>query len=261
MSSTILREIDIPDDITLEEMVSFRDQLSPNVRDDWILVLTSVLVSCHHGPETIIHLYELAFSSSSSSCTTEDLASVSKSIQRQIQEVLVKASVIFGIPPSLDTIFALLTHLRSHYPSTYLLNSTDFSRSPILPSPISSLTTPAHEALRRVYRHNLDDILHNKMADNMQDLKFLTLEINYGFNLANESVIDWKQTELVVLAALIGQNCRAEVLWHMRGALRAGWTREDVQSVREVCLKVAKRLRVRCEKVPRLQEVNEESND
>ncbi len=60
------------------------------------------------------------------------------------------------------------------------------------------------------------------MADNMPDLRFLTLEINYGFTLACQEVMDWRLTELVVLAALVTQNCRAEVLWHMRGALRQG---------------------------------------
>ncbi|SPO24196.1 uncharacterized protein UTRI_03464 [Ustilago trichophora] len=176
-SPTTLSEPMIPADITLEEIKWFRNQLSPAVRQScWLLVLTSVFVSCHHGPESIIHLYNLALSKSTSSTTTEaELASISRSIQRQIQEVLVKASVIFGIPQSLDTIFPLLTHIRTNSPPTHLLSATDFSRSSLLQSPISSLTTPAHETLRKIYKHNLDDILSNKMSNNMQDLKFLTL--------------------------------------------------------------------------------------
>ena len=183
----------------------------------WLLVLTSALVSCHHGPGTVVQLYKLALSESTiPNSNDNDEKKASQHIQRQIQEVLVKGSVIFVIPPSLDTIFPLLTHIRSSSP-TYLLTQFDFSRSSSLSQPISSLTAPAHEALRRVYQNNLDEILDGKMGENMQDLKFLTLEINYGFNLANQSVIGWRETELVVLAALVGQNCRAEVLWHMRG--------------------------------------------
>ncbi|SAM85795.1 uncharacterized protein UBRO_07132 [Ustilago bromivora] len=162
-------------------------------------------------------------------------------------------------PSILDTIFALLCFLREN--NEPLLTSSDFIRSSTLSQPISSLTHPARVALDRIYKHNLPDILDRKMGENMQDLKFLTLEINYGFNLSNEQVIDWRETELVVLAALITQNCRVEVLWHMRGALRAGWTREDVESVQKVAMAIAKRLAVRTDKVPGLEEISETSND
>ena len=253
----------IPADATLEEIKAFRDELSPRVRGEaWLVVLTSALVSCHHGPETVVHLYELALAeATTTSSTPAELAAASHHIQRSIQEVLVKGSVIFGIPPALDTVFALLDHIRATAPPEHLLSARDFARASTLPQPIESLTKPAHEALRRVYKHNLDQILDTKMSDNMPVLKFLTLEINYGFNLANQTVINWQQTELVVLAALVTQNCRAEVLWHMRGALRAGWEREDVQSVRSVSKHIARRLGVRTERVPDLDEVKEDSND
>lgn len=202
-----------------------------------------------------MNLYSLAFSS----WPHPPSADTHKSLQRTIQECLTKGSVIFGIPHALDTVFTLLTHLRST--SSPLLDSSDSPRSSLLSQPLSSLTQPAHEALRRVYRHNLDPIIDEKMGENMEDLKFLTLELNYGWNLACEKVLDWKQTELVLLAALVGQNCRAEVLWHMRGALRAGWSREEVAGVREVAMAIAGRLGVRTDKVPPLSDVKEDSND
>ncbi|SPC64761.1 uncharacterized protein UHOD_07132 [Ustilago sp. UG-2017b] len=210
--------------MTSDEILHFRTQLSPAIRD---------------------------------SPTCDPLES--KFVQRRIQESPVKGSVLRGIPPSLDTIFALLCFLCEN--NEPLLTSSDFIRSSTLSQPISSLTHPACVALDRIYKHNLPDILDRKMGKNMQDLKFLTLEINYGFNLSNEQVLDWRETELVVLAALITQNCRVEVLWHMRGALRAGWTREDVESVQKVAMAIAKRLAVRTDKVPGLEEISETSND
>ncbi|CCF50144.1 hypothetical protein NDA11_002250 [Ustilago hordei] len=250
----------VPPNITSEEILHFRTQLSPAIRDSptWLIVLTCALVSCHHGPESIVSLYKLALCKSQTSSTPSDPVE-SKFVQRRIQESLVKGSVLFGIPPSLDTIFALLSFLREN--NEPLLTSSDFIRSSTVSQPISSLTHPARVALDRIYKHNLPDILDRKMGENMQDLKFLTLEINYGFNLSNEEVIDWRETELVVLAALITQNCRVEVLWHMRGALRAGWTREDVESVQKVAMAIAKRLAVRTDKVPGLEEICETSND
>ncbi|EST09174.1 Carboxymuconolactone decarboxylase [Kalmanozyma brasiliensis GHG001] len=266
MSTTSLSPLSpIPPELTLDELKSFRAALSPSIRSDldaWLTILTATVVSCHHGPESIVHLYELALTQTTSSFSADETSrkSASQRIQRLIQEALVKGSVIHGIPPSLDTIFALLTHIRATSPS-YLLDASHFARRSSLDKPISSLTASAHEALRRVYKHNLDQILTEKMGDNMEDLKFLTLEINYGFNLACQEVIGWKLTELVVLAALVTQNCRTEVSWHLRGALRAGWSREDVQSVREVAMSLARRLGVRTDKVPDLDEVKEDSND
>lgn len=261
-------EPSVPANITPSEIEHFRSTLSPNVRSKaWLLVLTSALVSCHHGPETVVPLYELAFSEavsplpSASNATESQLAEVSRGVQRKIQETLVKGSIIFGIPQALDTVFVLLEHIRSTSPPSYLLTQDDFARASSIQHPISSLKAPAYEALDRVYKHNLTGILDGKMADNMPDLKFLTLEINYGFTLANQQVINWKETELVVLASLVTQNCRAEVLWHMRGALRAGWAREDVESVRQVSKDIARRLGVRTERVPGLEEVSEHSND
>lgn len=255
MSSSSYPAVAVPAGVTRAEILAFREALSAPVRErSWLLVLTSALASSHHGPETITTLYELALSES-----TADKAAA-QSIQRRIQETLVKGSVIFGIPPALDTVFELLAHIRSTNPS-YLLTKDDFTRSHLLDQPISSLRAKAEEALKRVYRHNLDDILDIKMNDNMQDIKFLTLDVNYGLNLAQQGVIDWRDTELVVLAALVTQNCRAEVLWHMRGAMRAGWSEQDVQSVRQVAIDIAKRLGMRTDKVPALAAVSEDSND
>ncbi|KAJ9474392.1 putative carboxymuconolactone decarboxylase [Pseudozyma hubeiensis] len=248
----------IPPPLTLDELHHFRSSLSPAIRsstETWLVVLTSAIVSLGYGPESIVDLYHLSLSTSSSS----DLAT-SQRTQSLIQETLVKGSVIFGIPPALDTIFPLLEHVRSTNPE-FLLRSDHFSRKSLLSKPISSLETPAMNALGRVYRHNLSPILEGKMSDNMEDLKFLTIQINYGFTLSCEHVIGWKLTELLVLAALVGRNCRAEVLWHMRGALRAGWSRDDVDSVRSTVKELARRLGVRTDKVPPLEEVKEDSND
>ncbi len=45
------------------------------------------------------------------------------------------------------------------------------------------------------------------------------------------------------------------------GRVEAGWGREDVESVREVGVRVARRLGCRSDKVPGLGEVKEDSND
>ena len=253
----------VPSDITLEEIKTLRSQFAPRILKDyiWLLVLTSNLVSCHNGAETVVMLYNLALDEATTSTSTDsEKKEASQTIQRLMQESIVKGSVLSGIPHALDAMFTLLAHIRETTPD-YLLTAKDFARSDTLSQPISSLTQPAHTALRRVYKQNLDNIQYEKMGDNMQDLKFFTFEIHYGLILGNETIIGWETTELVVLASLVGQNCTSEILWHMRGCLRGGWSREEVESVRSVCKDTARRLGVRVDKVPSLDEVNEESND
>lgn len=260
----VAAEPEVPAPLTLDELKSLQSQLSACIREcteAWLVVLASAVVSCNSGPESIVDLYSLALVEATTNLQVGDESkSKSQRIQQVIQETLVKGSVIFGIPPALDTVFVLLDHLRNTSPS-HLLDCSHFVRHARVQDPIGSLTTPAEQALRRVYRHNLDQILDEKMSHNMPDLKFLTLEINYGFNLGEQKVLDWRCTELLVLAALVARNCRAEVLWHMRGALRAGWSSDDVNSVINVAKRVARRMGCRTEKVPTLQEVKEDSND
>ncbi|PWY99021.1 hypothetical protein BCV70DRAFT_207238 [Testicularia cyperi] len=276
--------------VTLDEILEFKSQLSAPLQDSgvWYLVILSALVSCHAGAECVVHVYEqlLREAGVSASPNTSDgndagiqngksgdgqrFREKSLELQRRIQELLVKGSVIYGIPGSLDTMFTLLSHLRrqrsdaeqqgqGHVP---LLTASDFSRHHLLSEPLSSLTQGAEEALRRVYQHNLDEILASRMSENMQDLRFLTLEINYGFTLANQAIIDWKHSELVLLSALIPQrNCTNEIKWHLRGAARAGWSLDDIASLRSTAIRIARRCGYRLSKIPSLQDVSENSND
>lgn len=69
----------------------------------------------------------------------------------------------------------------------------------------------------------------------------------------------------MLLAALVAQNLRPETLWHMRGALRVGWSRAAVESVRTVAIAVATFAHARSagptDRVPRLDEVRDDTNE
>lgn len=118
----------------------------------------------------------------------------------------------------------------------------------------------------------------------MEDLKALTLTINYGCKLSlssllleplsllfaslslpvgilsENSILDFPQTELVILSALVPQNAMSEIMWHLRGSRRAGWSDEVIQSVRRMALEVGKKAGCRINKVPELNDVREDEN-
>lgn len=61
-------------------------------------------------------------------------------------------------------------------------------------------------------------------------------------------------------SALTLQNLKLETLWHMRGALRAGVSVPALESVRYVCLKIANDAGISLNKIPKLDEISEDSN-
>lgn len=171
--------------------------------------------------------------------------------------------MLFGIPAALNAAFTLVGHVRALPGSSgRRLGRSDFARQGTLSSlSVSELSRPAREALSRVYRHNLASIERDKFGPDMEDLKTLALNINYGWNLSEMSVLNFASTEMVVLAALVPQNVRVEILWHLRGARRAGWSDEAVNSVRTTAIEIARRFDRRTGNVPTLAEVSEDRNE
>ncbi|KAN0065329.1 hypothetical protein ACQY0O_001165 [Thecaphora frezii] len=235
-------------------ILSFRDGLAPELQaEEWYTILVSLVASCHIGALNIVAIYTVADRLHSTSVAD------SQRIYTRILETLVKGSVLYGIPSSLETAFTLLSHLRLHQPSSLPASTTPSARGALQSQPLSSLTPRAYEALGLIYQHNLAAI-EEKMGHEMEDLKFLALQINYGWNLGEYTVLDVKSTEMAVLAALVAGGWRKEILWHFRGAKRVGWSEEAVRSVREKGVEMASRVGRRVE-VPDVDEVKEDSNE
>jgi alkylhydroperoxidase/carboxymuconolactone decarboxylase family protein YurZ len=253
------RQDEDPAPLTKQEIVGLRAKLSPELQDEeWYTILTAATASAKAGPEAIPLIYELASEGLGNSPTDKEADEKAVRIQRRIKETLLKGTVLYGIAPALDSAFALAKIIRKEvqeHPGRK--DSGFFQRRGQTLEEINSRGT---DHLRRIYRHNLDDI-YEKFGDDMDDLRFLTFDINYAWNLSEVGVLNFKSTELVILAALILQNARSEILWHLRGARRAGWSDECVTSVREVCVELGQRLGCRTSKVPQLGDVREDSNE
>ncbi|CAO1636852.1 unnamed protein product [Jaminaea pallidilutea] len=286
-----------PATLTTEVLLQWREDLHPDIRTDkWYTVLAAATTSAHLGALSLPLLYTLAAPPGSHDAR-EGVGAGGRgaaderaiSVQRKLKETLLKGSVLFGIPPALEGAFALVEacrqerqtnrdqahasgphprddsgwFLRQHQgvpPGGRSLRQDDSSDNGGVPS--IDVVERGEGQLRAVYRHNFPDIAA-RMGTEMDDLKMLTLPINYGLLLSETTVLDFAETELVILASLIPQAMRKETLWHLRGCLRAGWHPDAVESVRRVSMAISEWAIVHRgpSDVPTLDEVREDRNE
>ncbi|KAL2830062.1 hypothetical protein BDW59DRAFT_141699 [Aspergillus cavernicola] len=88
-----------------------------------------------------------------------------------------------------------------------------------------------------------------------KDFSWLSMEITYGLFLSDRQVLDDFDTQMVVLPAIMSQNLKKETHWHIRGTRRLGVSMEDVGIVCECVRLVAEFYGVRLDKVPTVEEV------
>lgn len=91
--------------------------------------------------------------------------------------------------------------------------------------------------------------------------------ITYGLFLAPISEanprypLSFPETEMVILSCLIAHRAKREVLWHLRGSLRAGLSLEEVEAVQLAVELVAGELGVDVRtNMPRVGDVTEEDD-
>lgn len=236
---------------------SFHDDLS---QDDWYVVLTSAFASAHLAVEAVPLIYEEALSLYAPHNQPEFDKEAIK-IQRRIKESLLKGAIIYGIPSALDAIITWIPILRKEYAAEPGRNdSGTLFRKDRESKTMAENEKAAMDHLRIIYQHNLDNIF-DRFGQDANDIFRQTIHFGYGWNLSYTDILNFPSTELCLVAALILQNLRMEVLWHLRGALRSGISREVVQNVHQVCLRIAKDADIRTNKVPTLEEVSEHTNE
>lgn len=66
---------------------------------------------------------------------------------------------------------------------------------------------------------------------NITALAWLSTDISYGLFLADHSVLNISESELVILPSIMCQNLKAATYWYLRGCLRVGFTHGEVESI------------------------------
>lgn len=87
-------------------------------------------------------------------------------------------------------------------------------------------------ALEVIYRDENDKIWATFGAH--KDVPWISVAISYGLFLANHDVLSIQESELVILPAIMCQNLKGPTQWHLRGCLRVGMTKEEVDKIQKV---------------------------
>ncbi|GAA6052503.1 hypothetical protein JCM3770_003799 [Rhodotorula araucariae] len=187
----------------------------------------------------------------------------------QLKEALVKSAVLIGVPRAIETLLELEGALDDARDA-----SRAFVRRGLDADDGEDGTTGARgtvreraesgrAGLRSVYRNELDAIFATMRARGLEDLRYLSETTTYGTFLTPHAAArppsssppspspspspssrdplssDRRLLSVVTLACLIPQRTAREIHWHLRGAVRLGWARDEVEqlqrAVEDVC--------------------------
>jgi hypothetical protein len=90
-----------------------------------------------------------------------------------------------------------------------------------------------YDFMKVLYRHNLEPIM-STWGSHQYDFEWLVKRVIYGLFLADRSILNTIETELVVVAAIMAQGLRAPSMWHLRGLRRLGIGLDAVERVCEI---------------------------
>ncbi|KAF2422864.1 hypothetical protein EJ08DRAFT_725274, partial [Tothia fuscella] len=141
-------------------------------------------------------------------------------------ESILKTGIIYGIPRVINAFRALISVIPS--PASNEISSVrNHIRDP------STTDERGIEYMRNIFRADLDPFL-TKMDNYWPDLRTLVVTTIYGYYQSDISIIDSVTTSQLNIAALIPMDVTAEVGWHMRGLIRNGGSRKQLEFAHRV---------------------------
>jgi len=210
--------------------------------DRWYLVAIATLVA-GPDPELSSQLYLYLVNQPQYSSTSARHALI-----KRLREALVKCVSIVGVCKPIEAIVAI-SKVEAAEDKEYTCTRKNWQAD-----------QANHDRgigwLQRVYTHDAESTL--ELFNAHKDFAWISSEITYGLYLSDRQILDDVETELVVLPGIMTQNLKVETLWHIRGTRRIGVAKEDVEIIYDCVQKLAKYLGVRLDRVPTVQEVEQQ---
>ena len=110
--------------------------------------------------------------------------------------------------------------------------------------------------MHTIYKSNLEPIM-STWGSHRADFDFLETNVIYGLFLADHSVLDQVEAEIVTLCSIMCQGLKGPTMWHLRGLLRMDVAREDVESMKRATMMVADWCGKSTEGWAELEEIND----
>ena len=144
-----------------------------------------------------------------------------------------KLWTLVGIPPVISAVSVLAS-------AEEVLDipkpETDVQRSESHYAPLDlsrKIEERGYDFMKVLYRHNLEAIM-STWGSYQHDFEWLQKRVIYGLFLADHSILNTVETELVIMSAIMAQGLRAPSFWHVRGLRRLGIGLDVVERVCEV---------------------------
>ncbi|KFY77293.1 hypothetical protein V499_03276 [Pseudogymnoascus sp. VKM F-103] len=209
-----------------EEFVSSLARIGTDIPDFRWYLSAIVFLGAANYPEHIPYLYQQLLKHH---IHEEEHFEATKALR----ESFTKASAIMGAARTGNAIRLLGTATLPH------LKDTTFHRSGLTDD---SVTVPRGKALHtKIYGQNvLFD--GSRTVDASLDYAYVVRELFYGKIFSFEGILGFRETEQVIVAALIGVDCMNQVRHHMFGMRVNGVGKTEVEANRQICLAIAAEL-------------------
>lgn len=142
----------------------------------------------------------------------------------QFREGIFKTAALIGLPRVINGLTELKQATPSELRATELLreDKRDYSKE-------------GEDLFARVYG-KITRRVHGNLKAAYPDLDWFVQNFEYGPLLAHTSILDPKETSLVIIAALIPQDVIPQLKGHLKGAINNGATKEEVKELREMVI-------------------------
>ncbi|GAA5948708.1 hypothetical protein JCM21900_005268 [Sporobolomyces salmonicolor] len=167
---------------------------------------------------------------------------------RQAKEALVKSSILVGVPKVIETLLELQNCVDEGDRSAAFVRqaldpASSASRAAAGETTFAERARAGRLGLGSIYQDNLLPIFDLMRHGGLEDVRFYSECITYGTFLTPHSTLppsspspdpfatDARLLSVLTLSCLVPQRTHREILWHLRGALRRGLTRGEVEGV------------------------------
>ncbi|KAJ5627315.1 hypothetical protein N7528_004742 [Penicillium herquei] len=216
---------------------------SVDTKDHWYIVAATAMAAAGAGPD-VTELYQIA--------TRGIGLDEEKHIQRRLKEAILKTSILYGVPKSLQALLPLFATLKEeqidHYgPRTEALKNgeTQEDRRDRGRQHFDILWTPAAAQANR-----------EKNFKYQPDLYMLNLETIYELWLSEHTVLNPVETQMCTTAALICSGSPQQAMWHTRGIIRHGGSPEVARFAQEIAFKVGNAYGCNVEAVTKVDDID-----
>ncbi|KAF2226978.1 hypothetical protein BDZ85DRAFT_191086, partial [Elsinoe ampelina] len=172
-----------------------------------------------------------------------------KHFVRRLRETLIKCIILVGIPKVMLAFHSLAAVEREED------QDGGFTREGWTPD---EANRERGEKVLDVIYQGFQHKAHAACGSH-RDVEWISTNISYGLFLADHQVLNIMESELVILPAIMCQDLKAPTDWHLKGCLRVGFTRGEIDAVQKVIREIAEYADIRLKNVGTIWDIPDDA--